>query len=293
MLYYYKGNNIFRKREIMKNIIPLIVAVVLALAAVFLVSRMLVKNDETAKEPMVSVVIATRDLDRGEKITPGACTFKSIPRSAMPKSVLLWENVGLLYGQQLPYKVMEGDYIQFSDLRLNLSLSECVEIGKWLIPVTFSDPALVKMLMPEDEIAIVASYADTKITLPNKSGERPLTPEEQALNTNIKKNRETIVLFSCVKVTGIANENGSFRESSGNTSTIFVSLPPRQATVLLAAQREAELYPVLRRRNDLTARNRRELGSVNTQTFEHLRSNLETTELPDMPLQQPKQKGSK
>ena len=110
----------------MKNIIPLIVAVVLALAAVFLVSRMLVKNDETAKEPMVSVVIATRDLDRGEKITPGACTFKSIPRSAMPKSVLLWENVGLLYGQTLPYKVPEGDYIQFSDLRLNLSLADCV-----------------------------------------------------------------------------------------------------------------------------------------------------------------------
>ena len=42
MLYYsYSGNKNFRKREIMKNIIPLIVAVVLALAAVFLAAMWL------------------------------------------------------------------------------------------------------------------------------------------------------------------------------------------------------------------------------------------------------------
>lgn len=267
----------------MKNIIPLIVAVILALAAVFLVSRMLTKNDEAAKEPQVSVVVAARELVAGDILTPGACTFKEIPKSAMPVSAVKWENVSLVYGQKVPYQIEEGDYIQLSDLQLNVSLSDCVETGKWLIPVTFSDPALVKMLRPEDEIAILATYAESKAVSPvAENNAAPLTDEQIAAQMQIKQNRETVVLFPCVKVTGIANENGNFREGGGSTATIFISLPPRQAAILLAAQREAELYPVLRKRNDTSARNRRELGSVNGRTFELIRSKLETNELPDV-----------
>ena len=280
----------------MKNVIPLIVAVVLALAAVFLVSHLLIQNNDESKEPQVSVVIAARDLDPGEEITPGSCSFKSIPASAMPKSVLLWENVGLAYGQKIPYKILEGDYIQLSDLQLNVSLSDCVEKGKWLIPVTFSDPALVKMLMPEDEIAIVASYSDTNVTVPeqDQASAMPMTEEERAAKANLAQKRETVVLFPCVKVTGLDNGNGNFRESGGiSTATVFVSLPPRQATVLLAAQREAELYPVLRKRNDTSARNRRELGSVNAKTFELLRAKLDTTVLPEATVQPTKETGAK
>jgi len=268
----------------MKNVIPLIVAVVLALAAVYLVSRVLVNKDDAAKEKQVSVVIAARDLEAGEELGPGSCTFKSIPVSVQPKNALKWENVSLIFGQKLPQRIVEGDYIQLTDLQLNFSLADCVEIGKWLIPVTFSDPALVKMLMPEDEIAIIASYADTKTVLPTAAeGAAPLTDAQIAAQTQIKQSRETVVLFPCVKVTGLANERGNFRESGGSTATIFVSLPPRQATILLAAQREAELYPVLRKRNDPSARNRRELGGVNAITTEELRSKLETNKLPDVP----------
>ena len=80
---------------------------------------------------------------------------------------------------------------------------------------------------------------------------------------------------------GIDNSNGLFRESGSSTATIYVSLPPRQATILLAAQQEAELYPILRRRNDPSARNRMEIGSVNKKTFENVRSGLDTTVLPN------------
>ena len=268
----------------MKNVIPLIVAVVLALSAVYLVSRMIVQNDEAAKEKHVSVVVAASNLDAGDELRPGSCTYKSIPASAMPTNALKWDNVSLIYGQKLPERIMEGDYIQLTDLRLNVSLADCVETGKWLIPVTFSDPALVKMLIPEDEIAIVATYAENKAVPPPAAteGGSPLTEAQIAARTQIRQNRETVVLFPCVKVTGIANDRGNFREGGGSSATIFVSLPPRQATILLAAQREAELYPVLRKRNDASAKNRRELGSVNAETFERIRSRLETNELPDV-----------
>ena len=95
--------------------------------------------------------------------------------------------------------------------------------------------------------------------------------------------RKTSVLLPCVRVIGIANEQGSFRESGGSSGTIFVSLPPQQAMILIAAQRESELYPVLRKRNDSVALNRKDGGVVNSDTFAKIRRGLTPAELPEVP----------
>ena len=273
----------------MKNVIPLVVAVILGLSAVYLVSHALVKNESSGREDEVAVVIAARDLVPGDEINPGACSFKKIPRSAQPRGALLWDNVSLIYGQTVPVRISQGDFIEMSDLQLNVSLADCVAKGLWLVPVTFSDPTLVKMLMPEDEIAIVASRAEAVLTPgkakgtgdPNVVVQAPVKELELA-NISVSQQRETTVLFPCVKVIGIAGENGAFLNRGGSaSSTIFVALPPRQATMLLAAQRESELYPVLRRRNDPSAMNRREIGVVNAATFVKMRTGLEPVEVPD------------
>ena len=62
-----------------------------------------------------------------------------------------------------------------------------------------------------------------------------------------------------------------------------MSLPPQQAMIVIAAQREAELYPVLRKRNDSSALNRKEIGVVNEKTFEGIRKGLQSAELPSSP----------
>ena len=147
--------------------------------------------------------------------------------------------------------------------------------------MTFSDPTLVKMLRPQDEIAIAASYAHSEVVKPKLTTEELLENPEEAEKADVKMERETVILFPCIEVIGIDNSNGLFRESGSSTATIYVSLPPRQATILLAAQQEAELYPILRRRNDPSARSRTEIGSVNKKTFENVRSGLDTTMLPN------------
>ena len=260
----------------MKNIIPLIVAVLLGLAAVYMVSRVLIENKDTEQEAQVSVVVAARDLDAGEEILPGACSFKNIPESAVPKSAILWDSVSLTYGQKLPRAIKRDNYIMFDDIQLTISLADCVSSGKWLVPVTFSDPTLVKMLRPQDEIAIAATYAHTSVVQPKLTTEELIENPEAATKTDLKEERETIILFPCIEVIGLDNSNGLFRESGNQTATIYVSLPPRQATILLAAQHEAELFPILRKRNDPSVRDRAEIGSVNSKTFENVRSGLET-----------------
>ena len=257
----------------MKNVIPLIVAVILGLAAVYVVSHFLLENKSTDQETQVSVVVAARDLEAGEELLPGACSFKNVPESAVPQSAIMWESVSLTYGQKIPHAIKRGNYVLFEDIQLNLSLADCVASGKWLIPVTFSDPTLVKMLRPQDEIAIAASYAHSEVVKPKLTTEELLENPEEAEKADVKMERETVILFPCIEVIGIDNSNGLFRD--------YVSLPPRQATILLAAQQEAELYPILRRRNDPSARNRMEIGSMNKKTCENVRSGLDTTVLPN------------
>ena len=245
----------------MKNIIPLVVSVVLGLAAVYIVSKLLFEKENTDQEKKVSVVVAARALDAHDELSQGSLTYKDVPLSAVPKNALLWENVSLAYGQQLPHAVSQDDYILMTDIRIQTTLSDCTRQGEWTVPVTFSDPALVKMLMPDDEIAIISTYVKKDVVI-----DRNMTVSDG----------------SGVKI-GIANDHGSFREGGSSSGTIFVSLPPQQAMILIAAQRESELYPVLRKRNDSVALNRKDGGVVNESTFAKIRKGLTPAELPEIP----------
>ena len=261
----------------MKNIIPLVVSVILGLAAVYLVSKLLFENKNTELENKVSVVVAARDLNANDELAQGSLTYKAIPESAVPKNALLWENVSLAYGQQLPHAVSQDDYILMTDIRVQTTLGDCTRQGEWTVPVTFSDPALVKMLMPDDEIAIISTYVSQNVSVD------PNMTVSDGSGVKITESRETSVLLPCVRVIGIANEQGSFRECGGSSCTIFVSLPPLQAMILIAAQRESELYPVLRKRNDSVALNRKDGGVVNSDTFAKIRRGLTPAELPEVP----------
>ncbi len=261
----------------MKNIIPLVVSVVLGLAAVYIVSKLLFEKEENDTENKVSVVVAARALDAHDELTQGSLTYKDIPQSAVPKNALLWENVSLAYGQQLPHAVSQDDYILMTDIRIQTTLSDCARQGEWTVPVTFSDPALVKMLMPDDEIAIISTYVSPGVTV-----DKNMTAGDGS-GVKMTESRETSVLLPCVRVIGIANEQGSFREGGSSSGTIFVSLPPQQAMILIAAQRESELYPVLRKRNDSAALNRKDSGVVNADTFAKIRKGLVPAELPEVP----------
>ncbi len=261
----------------MKNIIPLVVSIILGLAAVYIVSKLLFEKEKADTENKISVVVAARELEAHDELSQGALTYKDIPQSAVPKNALLWENVGLAYGQELPHAVSQDDYILMTDIRIQTTLSDCARPGEWTLPVTFSDPALVRMLMPDDEIAIISTYVSPHVVV-NEN----MTASDGS-GVKMTESRETSVLLPCVRVIGIANERGSFRESGSSSGTIFVSLPPQQAMLLIAAQRESELYPVLRKRNDSAALNRKDGGVINASTFTKLRQGLTPAELPEIP----------
>ncbi|MCL1888222.1 MAG: Flp pilus assembly protein CpaB [Kiritimatiellaeota bacterium] len=257
----------------MKNTIPLVIAVILGLAAVFAVSRMMKKQNQTTPEEFVEVVVAARDLSAREDIKEGCLVPREIPVSMVSKRHVRWNQMNMLLEQTVLRSIGKGDYVLINDVGRSRSLGHLVGDGDWAVPVTFSDYSLVQLLQPGDEIAILGTF-DIQKTIPSADLSAPPVVVEE---------RATSVLFPNVRILDIGLGDGVSREEGATVKTVVVAVPPQQAAVLIAAQQIAELYPALRRPNDTSSQSRADTGVVDETTFEDLRAGLKPVRVPAAP----------
>ena len=248
----------------MKNSIPLILAVVLGLAAVFAVGRVISSNI-AQKEDMIDVVAAQRDIPAGETLAEGFYRPKKVPRSALPAQAIMWNKAPMLNGQKLLVNKSAGDYIYLSDFQTQ-GIGNVVGEGEWAVAIQLPSRSIASMLKPGDEVAIIATFQ----------------VEEKQKNQESGKNGKkevTTVLFPRVRVLEI----GGGLYASDQSGTLVLQLPPQQAQTLIAASRIASLYPALRRPNDSSALNRLDAGVVDMSTFQKLLEGQETVVIPKIP----------
>lgn len=248
----------------MKNSIPLILAVVLGLAAVFAVGRVISSN-LSQQEEMVEVVAAQRDILPGEVIADGYYRPKKVPRSALPGQAILWSKAQMLNGQKMLTGRSSGDYIYLSDFQTQ-GIGNVVGEGEWAVAIQLPSRSIASMLKPGDEVAIIATFQ----------------VEEKQKNTDnaqSKMKEVTTVLFPRVRVLEI----GGGLSVGDQSGTLVLQLPPQQAQTLIAASRVASLYPALRRPNDTSALNRLDAGVVDMDTFHKLLDGQEGVVVPQIP----------
>ena len=246
----------------MKNIIPLIVAVILGLVAVFAVSRTIAGKDES-KEQKVEVVAASRMLEEGESLSEGFIYARSVAVSSLPKQHVKWNNRNMIIGQKLVHSVAKGDYVLLSDVGgVTLSKGNIIGDGEWGVPVSFADNTLVKMLQPGDEIAIVGTY---KLQQTVKKG------KDVDAGTDVIQRTVTTVIFPRVRILELTGGG------------VLLSLPPQQALALTAIQQQADLFPLLRKTNDTKAMNRKDGGIYEDRTLTELADGLNHIEIPAVP----------
>lgn len=248
----------------MKNSIPLILAVVLGLAAVFAVGRVISSN-LSQQEEMVEVVAAQRDIPAGEVIADGYYRPKKVPRSALPGQAILWNKAPMLNGQKMLTGKTAGDYIYLSDFQTQ-GIGNVVGEGEWAVAIQLPSRSIASMLKPGDEVAIVATFQ----------------VEEKQKNTDNAQSASkevTTVLFPRVRVLEI----GGGISAGDQSGTLVLQLPPQQAQTLIAASRVASLYPALRRPNDTSALNRLDAGVVDSSTFRKLLDGQESVVVPKIP----------
>ena len=256
----------------MKNTVPLVLALVFGVAAVVGVSRLISSNAAEEEKKYVYVVAAARDIVfRDGEIKDSWLLRKRVEISSLPAKAIRWDMANSVVGQTVVRTVAKNDYILSSDISgVDIRLSGLLAEGEWAVPVTFADPALVRFLQPGDEIAVMGAYE-------MKEEKKKIDMSEKA---EVKEKQAMSVIFPCVRILDIGKGDGVRRGEEG-AGTVIVSLNPQQAMTLVAAQREMELYPALRRANDASVRRRRDVGLVGDGTFEHMKTGLNLVTISD------------
>ena len=231
----------------MKNTSPLIMAVILGLAAVFAVSRTVARSS-TAGERRINVVIATMDLRAGDELSSANLSYKSIPHSGfISQQQVPYDDVALLEGRKLKRAVANNGFIFYDDVEgSDAGFSREVGIGEWVVPVHFADTTLASVLDVGDEVAIVTIADESEVIEVTGGAEKTLSVRHQ----------QARVLFPSIRI---------LRKEGDD---IFVSLPPKTAMMLLMANRNMPLFPMLRRRGDTTNSS---VGNGGIVTMEDLR----------------------
>ncbi len=246
----------------MKNFIPLILAAVLGVAAVFAVKHFLAKPDST-QAAMIEVVVAAQDIPLNGMLTENSLLKKSVPQNALPAKAIPWAQRNMLLEQKVFRMIPRGDYIQWGDVGTSGGVSGLIGEGEWAISVPFSDSAIASSLRPGDEIAIIGTF-----TASAESDTIVVGKQNQ-----VKKSITTTILPR-VRILSIGGNNGS---------TIVLALNPEQAQLLIDAQRKANLYPALRRPYDDNNIDRLKTGMVDQVTYDKLLTGQKRIELPAIP----------
>lgn len=245
----------------MKNIIPLITAVLLGLAAVFAVSKT-IKSNERPEERTRRVLIVTSEIAEGELIQESRIGIREIPESAAPKNCIDESNRAITYNQRAKRKITRGDYLLYADLELDQSKSRALGDGQWGCPVTFADSVLLKMLQPGDDIAIIGTFVYR---------DRIKTDKNADAEAKVVEKTVTAVIYPRVTILEI------------NGGSVLLSLPPEQAIALTAIQRKAKLYPILRKKKDDNALNRMDGGKFEDSALTDMIKGLQKIEIPLVP----------
>jgi len=252
----------------MKNFIPLILAVLLGLAAVLAVGRLL-KARRKAEEATSSVVAAARNVNMGSVLTSDSVMQKTIPLSAKPAQAILWSRHEITIGQKALRPISQGDYVLLTDIGLSRSMGDIVGEGEWAVTLSLPSGGLSRVIQPGDEVAIIGTFTiKTRIESPDLSAEARIVSKEA-----------TLVLFPRVRVLDVAGQESAMEMGS----EIIVALPPRQAQVLISAQRRADLVLALRRPGDESTISRADAGMVDEDTFNKLLEGLDAVTMPDIP----------
>lgn len=245
----------------MKNVIPLITAVLLGLAAVFAVSKTM-KKTEKPEERTRNVLIVTAEIAQGELIQESRIAVKVIPESAAPKNCIDEANMSFTFNQRAKRPIAKGDYLLYADIELDQSKSRALGDGQWGVPVTFADGVLLKMLQPGDDIAIIGTFSYKEKVKTGKNADA----EVQEMNRTV-----TAVIYPRVSILEI------------NGSSVLLSLPPQQAVALTAIQRKARLYPILRKKKDDNALNRMNGGKFEDAALTDMVKGLQSIAIPLVP----------
>lgn len=233
------------------------------IAAVLAVLFLKMKEDyyrnayQPAVKPMVTVVVPTTDLVRGDVLTQATLSALSIPSEYTPAGVLLASDWRKAENRMVISKLQRGKPITWSALEGEAidTFSENIDLGKRAKTIKISKiNSFDGLLRPGDHIDLYGKFQGPKIGL-------PASVSDGMGNDVIFPLLENIVVLAA----GKEDENGKkyeiFYDNTSadgfnmNFSMIAVQLSSRQAAKLELAMSNGDLVAVLRHPKDTSLSN--------------------------------------
>ncbi|HTR43678.1 MAG TPA: Flp pilus assembly protein CpaB [Pseudomonadales bacterium] len=236
----------------MKNKFPLIVAIIIGVAALFAIQKYVKNMQQQAADQLKGqqVVAARVDIPAGTVITTEMLYPQEVPTRFIPAQAIQGsDNVKLMLGSKTAVAIKAGQLILWSDLVTETrgGLSSIIPAGQGAFTVNISAGVKSDLIQPSDHIDIIGTFMIPKPTQPISG---PVASWRQASDL------VNVVLLQNVTVLAVGgNYNGAAGAGGGGGDlTLSLTLPEAQE-VMFAAQ-NGQLGAVLRRggSTDVTAR---------------------------------------
>jgi Flp pilus assembly protein CpaB len=226
----------------MQSRTPILAAVVAGIAAVFLMQLHISDIREQSRPDLARVMVASTELRPGMVLEGKHIAMAAKARNSLPALAIRWEERNLYLGQEIQFKVGQGDYVLASYFgtaalaaaRLSDKIDPKLNQRAMTIPVS-NVTSLENSIRPADRIDLLLTYS-------------ALEPDPQGATRASPKLVTTPLLENVyVLATGGFGSTGG----PGGYGTITLLVDSDQAKLLIWAMRQGDLSILLRNQKDL------------------------------------------
>lgn len=258
----------------MQNRMPLIIAVVLGIIALFAVRSYVKRVEANAAAQLEGrpVVAASVDIPKGTELTTELLSPKSVPDAFIPPQAIEGsENVKLIMGRKTRVDITAGQVVLWSDLEMEMrgGFSSLIPDGERAFSVEISRGVKGGLLQPNDHIDIIGTFsaASGEAAAPKAAGAAAWREQPDVVNAVLLQNVTVLAVGDTFG--GRPTEDGM----EGGELTLSLTLP--EAQLLMFAQEHGELGAVLRREGDIRSEPREKLPRISFKDMETIMGNLD------------------
>jgi len=255
----------------MKNKFPLIVAIIIGIAALFAIRQYVnnIQEQANAKLKGQDVVAANQSIPAGAVITDRMLYWQEVPKQFIPAQAIQGEDqVKLVIGSKTSVAIKAGQIILWSDLATETrgGLSSIIPAGEGAFTVSINVGVKSDLIQPSDHIDIIGTFSIPKPTQPLAGPVASWRTASDLVN---------VVLLQNVTVLAVGeNYNGATGvNSTGGDLTLALTLP--EAQELMFAAQNGQLGAVLRRGGSTDVMTRTDLPRITFDSIDKIIGDLD------------------
>lgn len=257
----------------MKNKFPLVIAIVVGVAALVAIRQYVNKMEQQANAKLKGdiVVAANVEIPAGTELTVQMLGPKEVPRQFIPAQAIQGsDSVKQIIGTKTKYPIHAGQLVLWSDLASEThgGLSSLIPAGEGAFSVSVTKGVKAGLIQPGDHIDLIGSFAVPKPNQPMPTGVSTWRQGSDVVNVVLLQN-VTVLAVGEIFSGAVKSQN----DAGGGELTLSLTLAESQ--LLMFAQANGELGAVLRREGATSIAPRADLPRVTFEAIEKIIGDLD------------------